>query len=123
MNLLVLVYLIYSSGFEKQTINFTFCIKLRLGNRLFGCKVVSMVRADQSALDIITYFNEDPIDLTTDLTKNDEWEMMDGKSTLNLMLVVEDQTTLYLIPGAEIMVHGTITSRPVLMLHISITGI
>jgi hypothetical protein len=92
-------------------------------DRLFGCKVVSMVRADQSAREIITYFNEDPIDLTTDLPKNDGWEMIDGKSTLNLLLLVEDQRTLYLIPGAEIKVHGTITSQPVLMLDRSITGI
>ena len=90
MNLLVLVCLIYSSGFEKQTINFTFSIKLGLDDRWFGCKVISMVRADQSARDIITYFNEDPIYLTTALPKNDGWEMMDGKSTLNLLLLVED---------------------------------
>jgi hypothetical protein len=42
-----------------------------LGDRWFGCKVVSMVRPDQSARDIITYFNEDPIDLNTGKPKND----------------------------------------------------
>ena len=67
----MLVYLIYSSGFEKLTINFTFSIKLGLGDRWFSCKVATMVRVDQSARDIITYFNEDLIDLTTDLPKND----------------------------------------------------
>lgn len=61
----------FSSGFEKQTINFTFSIKLGLDDRRFSCKVVSMVRVDQSARDIITYFNENSIDLTTDLPKND----------------------------------------------------
>ena len=70
----MLVYVAYSSGFEKQTINFTFSAKLDLGDRWFGCKVVSMVRADQSARDIVTYFNEDPIDLTTDLPNNDRWK-------------------------------------------------
>jgi hypothetical protein len=45
-----------------------------LGDRWFGCKVVSMVRPDQSARDIVTYFNEDPIDLTTGLPKNDGWK-------------------------------------------------
>ena len=45
-----------------------------LGDRWFGCKVVSMVRPDQSARDIITYFNEDPIDLATGLPKNDGWK-------------------------------------------------
>jgi hypothetical protein len=45
-----------------------------LGDRWFGCKVVSMVRSDQSARDIITYFNEDPIDLNTGLPKNDGWK-------------------------------------------------
>jgi hypothetical protein len=71
---LELVYLTYSSGFEKQTISFTFSIKLGLGDRWLGCKVVSMVRADQSARDIIIYFNEDPIDLTTDLPNDDGWK-------------------------------------------------
>ncbi|MFL6398571.1 MAG: hypothetical protein ACJ72J_03185 [Nitrososphaeraceae archaeon] len=45
-----------------------------LGDRWFGCKVVSMVRPDQSARDIITYFNEDPIDLNTGKPKNDGWK-------------------------------------------------
>ena len=45
-----------------------------LGDRWFGCKVVSMVRPDQSARDIITYFNEDPIDLNTGIPKNDGWK-------------------------------------------------
>jgi hypothetical protein len=45
-----------------------------LGDKWFGCKVVSMVRPDQSARDIITYFNEDPIDLTTGKPKNDGWK-------------------------------------------------
>jgi hypothetical protein len=45
-----------------------------LGDRWFGCKVISMVRPDQSARDIITYFNEDPIDLTTGTPKNDGWK-------------------------------------------------
>ena len=43
-------------------------------DKWFGCKVVSMVRPDQSARDIVTYFNEDPIDLTTGLPKNDGWK-------------------------------------------------
>jgi hypothetical protein len=102
----VLVYLTYSSGFEKQTINFTFSIKLGLGDRWFGCKVVSMVRADPSARDIITYFNEDPIDLTTDVPKNDEWK----KYFEFTHILVKDQSKLYHIPGAEQKVHGTITS-------------
>ena len=33
-----------------------------------------MVRPDQSARDIVTYFNEDRIDLTTGLPKNDRWK-------------------------------------------------
>jgi hypothetical protein len=45
-----------------------------LGDRWFGCKVVSMVRPDQSARDIVTYFNEDPIDLDTGIPKNDGWK-------------------------------------------------
>jgi hypothetical protein len=45
-----------------------------LGDKWFGCKVVSMVRPDQSARDIVTYFNEDPIDLTTGKPKNDGWK-------------------------------------------------
>jgi hypothetical protein len=45
-----------------------------LGDRWFGCKVVSTVRLDQSARDIITYFNEDPIDLNTGKPKNDGWK-------------------------------------------------
>jgi hypothetical protein len=45
-----------------------------LGDGWFGCKVVSMVRPDQSARDIITYFNEDPIDLNTGKPKNDGWK-------------------------------------------------
>jgi hypothetical protein len=45
-----------------------------LGDRWFGCKVVSMVRPDQSARDIVTYFNEDPIDLDTGKPKNDGWK-------------------------------------------------
>ena len=44
------------------------------GDRWFGCKVVSMVRPDQSARDIIAYFNEDPIDLNTGVPKNDGWK-------------------------------------------------
>ncbi len=43
---------------------------------------------------------------------------MDGKSTLNLLLLIEEEATLYLIPGAEIKEHGTITSQQVLLLHI-----
>ena len=39
-----------------------------------SCKVVNMVRPDQSARDIVTYFNEDPLDLSTGLPKNDGWE-------------------------------------------------
>jgi hypothetical protein len=39
-----------------------------------SCKVVSMVRPDQSARDIVTYFNEDPLDLSTGLPKNDGWK-------------------------------------------------
>ena len=106
MNLLVLVYLTYSSGFEKQTKNFTFSIKLGLGGRWFGCKVVSMVRADQSAHDIITYFNEEPIDLTTDLPKNDGWK----KYFEFTHILVKDQSTLYHIPGAKLKVHGIMNS-------------
>ncbi len=53
---------------------YIFSIKLDLGDRWFGCKAVSMVRGDQSARDIVTNFNEDLIDLTTDLPKNDGWE-------------------------------------------------
>ena len=45
-----------------------------LGDRWFGCKVVSMVRPDHSARDIITYFNEDPIDLNTGIPNNDGWK-------------------------------------------------
>ena len=45
-----------------------------LGDRWFGCKVVSMVRPDQSARHIVTYFNEDPIDLNTGIPKNDGWK-------------------------------------------------
>jgi hypothetical protein len=45
-----------------------------LGDRWFGCKVISMVRPDQSARDIVTYFNEDPIDLDTGQPKNDGWK-------------------------------------------------
>ena len=45
-----------------------------LGDKWFGCKVVSMVRPDQSARDIVTYFNEDPVDLTTGKPKNDGWK-------------------------------------------------
>jgi hypothetical protein len=45
-----------------------------LGDRWFGYKVVSMVRPDQSARDIVTYFNEDPLDLSTGLPKNDGWK-------------------------------------------------
>ncbi len=40
----------------------------------FGCKVVSMVRPDHSARDIVTYFNEDPLDMSTGLPKNDGWK-------------------------------------------------
>jgi hypothetical protein len=43
-------------------------------NRWFGCKVVSMVRPDHSARDIVAYFNEDPIDLRTGKPKNDGWK-------------------------------------------------
>lgn len=45
-----------------------------LGDKWFGCKVVSMVRLDKSARDIITYFNEDPIDQTTGKPNNDGWK-------------------------------------------------
>jgi hypothetical protein len=45
-----------------------------LGEKWFGCKVVSMVRPDKSARDIITYFNEDPIDGNTGKPKNDGWK-------------------------------------------------
>jgi hypothetical protein len=45
-----------------------------LGDRWFGCKVVSMVRPDHSARDIVAYFNEDPIDLNTGKPKNDGWK-------------------------------------------------
>jgi hypothetical protein len=45
-----------------------------LGDKWFGCKVVSMVRPDKSARDIITYFNEDPIDGNTGKPKNDGWK-------------------------------------------------
>jgi hypothetical protein len=102
----VLVYLTYSIGFEKQKINFTFSIKLGLGDRWFGCKVVSMVRADQSARDIITYFNEDPIDLTTDLPKNDGWK----KYFEFTQILVKDQSTLYHIHGGKLKVYGIMTS-------------
>jgi hypothetical protein len=44
------------------------------GDRWFGCKVVSMVRADHSARDIVGYFNEDPIDLNTGIPNNDGWK-------------------------------------------------
>jgi hypothetical protein len=45
-----------------------------LGDKWFGCKVVSMVRPDKSARDIITYFNEDPLDGNTGKPKNDGWK-------------------------------------------------
>jgi hypothetical protein len=45
-----------------------------LGDRWFGCKVVSMVRPDHSARDIVAYFNEDPIDLNTGIPNNDGWK-------------------------------------------------
>ena len=45
-----------------------------LGDKWFGCKVVSMVRPNKSARDIVTYFNEDPIDGTTGKPKNYGWK-------------------------------------------------
>jgi hypothetical protein len=45
-----------------------------LGDRWFGCKVISMVRPDHSARDIVAYFNEDPIDLNTGIPNNDGWK-------------------------------------------------
>jgi hypothetical protein len=45
-----------------------------LGDRWFGCKVVSIVRPDQSARDIVTSFNEDPIDLNTGKPNNNGWK-------------------------------------------------
>jgi hypothetical protein len=56
----------------------------------------SMVRSDQSAHDIVTYFNEDPIDLNTGQPKNHN-----GKSILNSPIMVEDQNTMYLIHGVD----------------------
>jgi hypothetical protein len=58
-----------------------------------------MVRPDQSARDIATYFNEDPLDLSTG-----------GKITLNLLILVKDQNTLYLILGAVQKTHGVMSS-------------
>src|SRR5919197_1410013 len=45
-----------------------------LGDRWFGCKVVSIVRQHDSARDIVAYFNEDPIDLRTGKPNNDGWK-------------------------------------------------
>ena len=56
--------------------------------------------------DIITYFNEDPIDLTTDLPKNDGWK----KYFEFTHILVKDQSTLYNIHGAKLKVHGIMTS-------------
>jgi hypothetical protein len=53
-----------------------------------------MVRADQSARDIITLFNEDPIDLTTDLLMNDGWK----KYFEFTHILVKDQRPKYLLP-------------------------
>jgi hypothetical protein len=44
------------------------------GDRWFGCKVLSMVRPDHSARDIVAYFNEDPINLNTGKPNNDGWK-------------------------------------------------
>jgi hypothetical protein len=73
---------------------------------VFGCNAGSMVRADQSARDIITYLNEDPIDLTTDLPKNDGWK----KYFEFTHILVKDQSTSYHIHGAKLKVHGIMTS-------------
>jgi hypothetical protein len=45
-----------------------------LGDRWFGCKIVSVVTSDKSARHIITYFNEDPIDENTGKPKNIGWK-------------------------------------------------
>jgi hypothetical protein len=45
-----------------------------LGDKWFGCKVVSIVNADKSARRIVTYFNEDPIDNNTGKPKNEGWK-------------------------------------------------
>jgi hypothetical protein len=45
-----------------------------LGDKWFGCKVVSIVNADKSARHIVTYFNEDPIDNNTGKPKNEGWK-------------------------------------------------
>jgi hypothetical protein len=45
-----------------------------LGDKWFGCKVVSIVNADKTARHIVTYFNEDPIDNNTGKPKNEGWK-------------------------------------------------
>ena len=45
-----------------------------LGDRWFGCKVVSIVNADKTARHIVTYFNEQPIDNNTGKPKNEGWK-------------------------------------------------
>ena len=45
-----------------------------LGDKWFGCKVVSIVNADKSARHIVTYFNEEPIDNNTGKPKNEGWK-------------------------------------------------
>ena len=72
-----------------------------LGDRWFGCKVVSMVRPDQSARDIITYFNEDPIDLNRVNQRT-----MDRKSTLNSLILVKVINIIWYILGVELKPHG-----------------
>ena len=45
-----------------------------LGDKWFGCKVVSIVNADKTARHIVTYFNEEPIDNNTGKPKNEGWK-------------------------------------------------
>jgi hypothetical protein len=45
-----------------------------LGDKWFGCKVLSIVNADKSARHIVTYFNEEPIDNNTGKPKNEGWK-------------------------------------------------
>lgn len=45
-----------------------------LGDKWFGCKVVSIVNSDKTARHIVTYFNEDPIDNNTGKPKNEGWK-------------------------------------------------
>ncbi len=52
----------------------SYTIHKPLGDRWFGCKVVSMVRPDHSVRDLVAYFNEDPIDLNTGIPNNDGWK-------------------------------------------------